>query len=109
METPNMKKFRLENTRNLTNAMFINGLSLNIDDTSSCQETQIDFSKDFSTCSDNDIGCNKIVTDPRHYNLSADFIFVEQEWGSLFYKHIGKRSRSEAKMLCSEAGPTVQG
>ena len=85
--------------------MFINGISLNLNDTSSCQETQIDL----QTCSDNDVGCNKIVPDPRHYNLSADFIFVEQEWGSLFYKHIGKRSRSEAKMLCSEAGPTVQG
>ena len=106
--TPNMKKSKLENELSLTNAMFINGLSLNIDDTSSCQETQIDFSKDFSTCSDNDIGCNKIVPDPRNYNLSDDFIFVEQEWGSLFYKHIGKRSRSEAKMLCSEAGPTVR-
>ena len=102
-----MKKFRLENARNLTNAMFINGLSLNIDDTSNCQEIQIDFSKDFSTCSDNDVGCNKIDPDPRHYNLSADFIFVEQEWGSLFYKHIGKTFSSEAKMICSDAGPNV--
>ena len=39
--------------------------------------------------------------------MSEDFIFVEQEWGSLFYKHIGKRTRSEAKKLCSSAGPSV--
>ena len=84
--------------------MFINGISLNLNDTSSCQETQIDL----QTCSDNDVGCeNKIVPDPRHYGLNDDFIFVEQEWGSLFYKHIGKRKKSEAKKLCSNEGPSV--
>ena len=88
----------------LPNAMFINGISLNLNDTSSCKETQIDF----EPCSDNDVGCeNKIITDPQHYGLNDDFIFVEQEWGSLFYKHIGKRTRSEAKILCSTAGPSV--
>ena len=64
----------------------------------------------------NDVECHlekfvenkkKINPNPRHYELSEDFIFVEQEWGSLFYKHIGKRTRSEAKNLCSSAGPSV--
>ena len=88
----------------LPHALFINGISLNLNDTSSCQETQIDL----QTCSDNDVGCeNKIVPDPRHYGLNDDFIFVEKEWGSLFYKHIGKRKRSEAQKLCSNEGPSV--
>ena len=74
------------------------------------------FPKDFELCSDNDVECHlekfienkkKIYPNPRHYELSEDFIFVEQEWGSLFYKHIGKRTRSEAKNLCSSAGPSV--
>ena len=39
--------------------------------------------------------------------MSDDFIYVEQEWGSLFYKHIGKRTKSEAKILCSNEGPSV--
>ena len=90
----------------LPNAMFIHGISLNLNDTSTCQETQIDFSEDFMTC--NDVGCeNKIVPDPRHYNLGEDFIFVEQDWGSLFYKHIGKRTRLEAKNLCVAEGSSV--
>ena len=117
--TPNMKKSKLEYERTLherlrqgdpliwPNAMFANGISLNLNDTSSCQETQIDFSKDLVSCSDNDVECDKIVPDPRHYGLSEHFIFVEQEWGSLFYKHIGKRTRSEAKTLCSTEGPAV--
>ena len=43
----------------------------------------------------------KIVSDPRQYGLTEDFIYVEQEWGSLFYKHMGKQTRLVAKNLCS--------
>ena len=47
----------------------------------------------------------KIVPDPRQYGLTEDFIFVEQEWGSLFYKHVGKQTREDAKNLCSTLSP----
>ena len=43
----------------------------------------------------------EIVPDPTKYGLAEDFIFVEQEWGSLFYKHMGKQTRLAAKNLCS--------
>ena len=37
--------------------------------------------------------------------MTEDFIYVEQEWGSLFYKHIGKQKRLDAKNLCSTLSP----
>ena len=84
----------------LPNSMFINGISLFLNDTSSCDE------KDFETCSDNDVECETgtFVPDPTQYNLPDDYIYVELEWGSLFYKHIGRRTKSEAKVLCSKDG-----
>ena len=83
----------------LPNSMFINGISLLLNDTSSCQE------KDFETCSDNDVECEPaVVPDPRQYNLTDDYIYVELEWGSLFYKHIGNWTKSDAKFLCSREG-----
>ena len=83
----------------LPNNMFINGISLFLNDTSSCQE------KDFETCSDNDVECETaFVPDPRQYNLTDDYIYVELEWGSLFYKHIGNTTKSMAKFLCSREG-----
>ena len=54
--------------------------------------------------------CNdkrKIVPDPRRYELPEDFIYVEEEWGSLFYKRFGKQTRSAAKDLCSDISPKV--
>ena len=45
--------------------------------------------------------------DPSQYNLPEDFIYVEKEWGSLFYKHIGKNKRNGAKRLCSSEGDSV--
>ena len=66
------------------------------------------FPKDFEVCSDNDVECEtkkKFVPDPRQYNLTEDFIYVEQEWGSLFYKHLGKQKRLAAKNLCSTLTP----
>ena len=69
------------------------------------------FSKDFEVCSDNDVECEikkkEIVPDPVLYNLTEDFIYVEQEWGSLFYKHIGKLDRLAAKNLCSTFSDNV--
>ena len=47
----------------------------------------------------------KIVPDPRQHGLTEDFIYVEQEWGSLFYKHMGKQTRKAAKNLCSRLSP----
>ena len=83
----------------LPNSMFINGISLFLNDTSSCQE------KDFETCSDNDVECDTaLVPDCRQYNLTDDYIYVELEWGSLFYKHIGNTTKSHAKFLCSREG-----
>ena len=48
-----------------------------------------------------------IVPDPGLFNLTNDYIFVEKEWGSLFYKHIGKHNKQEAERLCSEEGSMV--
>ena len=45
--------------------------------------------------------------DPRKYGLATDFIYIEKEWGSLFYKHFGERSRIEAKQLCAQEGGNV--
>ena len=45
--------------------------------------------------------------DPSQYGLAADFIYIEKEWGSLFYKHIGEKSRIEAKQLCAQEGENV--
>ena len=45
--------------------------------------------------------------DPSHYNLTEDFIYLENEWGTLFYKYIGKMKRNEAKGICSSEGKSV--
>ena len=45
-----------------------------------------------------------MVPDPRRYGLPDDYVFVHEEWGSLFYKHYGKQPRSEAKYLCKYDG-----
>ena len=42
--------------------------------------------------------------DPRQFGLTEDFIYVEKEWGSLFYKHLGKLKKTEAKQVCSQYG-----
>ena len=47
------------------------------------------------------------VPDPRHFDLPEDFIYIENEWGSLFYKHLGKMTRTEARKTCSDFGSTV--
>ena len=41
------------------------------------------------------------------FELPEDFIYIGQEWGSLFYKHHGKMSRNDAKQTCSKYGPSV--
>ena len=63
------------------------------------------FLKDFEICSDDNVKCEtgeQVPPDPIHYGLPEDFIYVENDWGSFFYKHFGKRTRLEAKSLCSE-------
>ena len=47
------------------------------------------------------------ISDPRNYNLSEDFIFIDQEWGSMFYKFIGKMTKNTAKQICSKFGDSV--
>ena len=64
-----------------------------------------------------DIICNKateesckqdgIVPDPRDFDLPEDFIYIENEWGSLFYKHLGKMARNDARKNCSSFGSSV--
>ena len=49
-----------------------------------------------------------IIPDPRNYNLSEDFIFIDQEWGSMFYKYIGKMEKLAAKKICSTYGDSVR-
>ena len=44
---------------------------------------------------------------PSDFNLAADFIYIEKEWGSLFYKHFGKNTRIKAKELCAQEGNEV--
>ena len=39
--------------------------------------------------------------------MSNDFIYIEKEWGSLFYKHFGKNTRQEAVSICSKQGNLV--
>ena len=58
---------------------------------------------------DNNICYNKsdVIPDPRNYNLPEDFIFIDQEWGSMFYKYIGKMKKSTAKQICSKYGDLV--
>ena len=41
-----------------------------------------------------------IIPDPKKYDLPDDYIYVELEWGSLFYKHLGKKNRMDAKAIC---------
>ena len=47
------------------------------------------------------------TTDPTKHNLTPDFIYIEKEWGSLFYKHFGKNNRIKAKELCEQEGTNV--
>ena len=41
-----------------------------------------------------------LIPDPKNYDLPDDYIYVELEWGSLFYKHLGKKNRTDAKSTC---------
>ena len=67
--------------------------------------------KDFeSLCLDKNGECkikSSSIPDPREYNLTEDFIYVDQEWGSLFYKYIGKMYKAEATQKCSQYGDAV--
>ena len=89
---------------NIPNSMVINGLVLDLNDMASCQETIID-SEAF--CPVNDVCEIKNIPDPMQYNLTDEYIYVEKEWGSLFYRHIGKQKRSQAKLICANGGDAV--
>ena len=41
-----------------------------------------------------------MIPDPKKYHLPDDYIYVELEWGSIFYKHLGKKNRRDAKTTC---------
>ena len=113
----------------LANSMFINGIAfnrLNIyvpdadgetenddeaknddedeNDLSDCNETTLDSEALSSNENDASEIKNSFVPDPRRYGLTDDYVYVEQDWGSLFYKYFGKQKRSEAKRLCSHDG-----
>ena len=63
--------------------------------------------KDLNThCSNENNQCVS-KNDPSQYNLAEDFIFIENEWGSLFFKHFGKMKRTQAKEMCSREGESV--
>ena len=47
------------------------------------------------------------VPDPRDFDLPEDFIYIENEWGSMFYKHLGKMTRKDGKKTCSNFGSSV--
>ena len=47
------------------------------------------------------------VPDPRDFDLPEDFIYIGNEWGSLFYKHLGSRTRKDGKSICSSFGSSV--
>ena len=50
---------------------------------------------------------DQFIPDPRTFGLTEDFIFIEHEWGSMFYKNIGKNTRADAKELCAAYGDSV--
>ena len=98
----------------LSNAMIFNGIIINLEKNMNCtpsEDVESVESTNFPKCDvQNGRSCNSEVhdfPDPRHYNLSADFIYIENEWGSMFYKHIGKMNRTEAKRRCSMEGDSV--
>ena len=80
------------------NSVFINGIVINVNDTD-CHNSDVT-----TTLNDNH---DTFVPDPRKYGLPEDFIFIEHEWGSLFYKHLGKLAREDAKEECSKSGASV--
>ena len=45
-----------------------------------------------------------MIPDPRDFDLPANYTYIEHEWGSLFFKHIGKMKRNDAKKICSHHG-----
>ena len=47
------------------------------------------------------------IPDPRDFDLPEDFIYIENEWGSLFYKHLGNVTRMDGKTICSSFGSSV--
>ena len=55
----------------------------------------------------NDHGEFQYSLDPKDFGLPDDFIFIDRQWGSMFYKHIGYHTQPEAKRLCSAYGDTV--
>ena len=58
---------------------------------------------------DSEESCNqdRFVPDPSEFELPQGFIYIENEWGSLFYKHLGKMTRNDAKTTCSSIGSSV--
>ena len=67
------------------------------------KEVDILCDEDTEECDLKDI----FVPDPRHFDLPEDFIYIENEWGSLFYKHLGKMARNDARKNCSSFGSSV--
>ena len=54
-----------------------------------------------------EINTLKTTHNPRSFNLTDDFIYVEHEWGSIFYKHLDKMQRNDARNACSNYGDSV--
>lgn len=95
----------------LPNSMVISGIALdiqaieaNMEAGFNCPEINIDSE---AVCSNENDVCESdtnFVPDPRRFGLTDDYIYVEQEWGSLFYKHVGKKNRRDAEKICSDDG-----
>ena len=110
------------------NSMLVNGIAVAVVDALSCKRDElgkvnllahscllaneignlyIHVSKDLNMlCSDEKNQCES-KNDPSKYNLSEDFIYLENQWGTLFFKHIGKMERAKAKEMCSSEGTSV--
>ena len=71
------------------------------------EKFRIHFPKDHHTLCSDENGICVSKNDPSQYNLTEDFIYLENEWGSLFFKHLGKMKRTDAKKICSSVGKSV--
>ena len=67
------------------------------------KEIDIICNEDTEECGLEDI----FVPDPTNFELPEDFIFIENDWGSFFYKHLGRMARNDARKNCSSFGPSV--
>ena len=97
---------RVSNARSISISIYSTYQTLNL-----CPFMNIHLLKDFEkyqSYSMKGLGLEKESNfDPRQFNLTEDFIYVDKNWGSLFYKHLGKMSKKEARNICAQYGDFV--